>query len=279
MAHATTKNRGRVIGLTTVLGGAAVVGVLAGVVLERAYAGHEAEALEQAQQRATDPTVPDHHVAPEPDFPDRAVSGLPPYKDAVPISLSKDMEVFGMPMAVAWFATRDTPDQVISFYEETLFEAGFPVVSHRFGPASGYAGWLDYFTGEMHLISAVVQGNETLVFASLSEPEKLLLGPDPWPAEVPRPEGLERISNVKIGSEGLTHQWVTALLPSTSLDAAIRALSGTFEAAGWRLGELEHLSMDQVRLSARGHGARAVVILTGERIRGGVDVLLTVSGT
>ncbi len=118
---------------------------------------------------------------------ERATAELPPYKDAVPQALDADYLGPGSRIAVAWFTTRDTPDEVLGFYHQTLLEAGLPVLAHRYNANAGYVGFQEPFTQETHLVSVLAQSGTSWVFVSSGEATTLLEGQMRLPEELPMP--------------------------------------------------------------------------------------------
>lgn len=120
--------------------------------------------------------------------PPEALAGLPAYPRGVPRRVSESMKGQGSKMAVAWFTTDDSLDEVIAWYEVAFMKEKRPYVTHRYGDRSGYIGWLQpdkpitlgeepslaVFDGVMHLVSVMKEGRQTAVLLSASRPMELL---------------------------------------------------------------------------------------------------------
>lgn len=273
MSAEGTTPRSRSVRPAVILLGAAVLGVSGGVLLERRQAAKAEAALEAAQDRTPDPQQVRRAEPALPAFPEKATHGLPGYPNATPLSLGENLELSGMPMAIAWFSTQDDPEQVVRYYEKELGENGFPVVSHLYSESAGYAGWYDYFERRMHLVTAVVQGDETLVFISNAEPEKLGMEGGASPS-LPGPE-LDGANVLHVRGEGTTQVLVSGRVVKNSLGSVVGTYRESLLHAGWQIESVEHLAMDRVRLTAREPGRSASVLLTASRPSGDVEVLIT----
>lgn len=246
----------------------AALGVLLGISLERA-------------QVAASPDTPDPSSAPAPvsrpeeprDLaPLRALAALPPYKDATPRPLAEDYLGPNAPAAVAWFSTPDSPDEVLAFYRNALAAEGHLLVEHHYGPSAGYVGYLAPDTEELHLVSVLAQGRETLVFTSVAKLSQSLAGT--WPSELPCSEGaVERLSLSLPPEAG--GRSVAARIPVGSLGGVLDAYRRALVAAGWEVEPTEG-DADQARLTAHRGGTSATAYL--RRAPDGVHLYINLPG-
>jgi hypothetical protein len=204
----------------------------------------------------------------------RATAELPPYKDAVPQALEADYLGPNSRIAVAWFMTHDTPDQVLGFYRQALLEMGIPVLAHRYNANAGYVGHMDPSTKETHLVSVLAQGGQTWVFVSSGGATSLLQAPEQLPKELPLPEGVQEPVVLAFRQEGNTRYSVQADVPQGRAEELAAFYRTTFGAQGWTLesGEEQeaggmHMlaSRGRDRISAlvqpRGDGAQLLLTL------------------
>ena len=157
-----------------------------------------------------------------------AVQGLPQYPGAHvrPISSGEQLDV-------AWFSTRDSVEQVLSFYETKFAEEGLLPVSHQYSERAGYAGYLELPDHRMHLVSVIRQSDETLVFPSTSYPEKMLAGGAAPPAGVPNIAGAESTLRFDLGGGPDRRQVWLATYAGQSLEQVTTAWSEGLEGNGW----------------------------------------------
>lgn len=220
-----TKRSFSVAGLLLV---AAVLGIGAGAVLgSRPGDEDETEAMfAQADSTAEklipmgEPMNPAPRNGVDPMAADpRSLRGIPPYPGAQPRRLSDVGQVMGMPMMGSWFATKDQPEEIISFYEYTYLDAGIPIVSQMFGRDMGYVAWLEeeksdggIAEGVMHMISVIKNtptSTETIVLVSASRPQRLLDGAHPLPPGLVLPSEARPPQVVQMAMEGKTRSIVT----------------------------------------------------------------------
>jgi hypothetical protein len=165
----------------------------------------------------------------------RATAELPPYKDSVPQELEADYLGPNSRIAVAWFVTSDTLDEVLGFYYQTLLEAGLPVVSHLYNENAGYVGHVDPATKEAHLVSALDQGGQTWVFVSSGDAHSLLKDQDPLPEELPMPTGAQEPVVLSFRQEGRIRYSVHADVPQGRTEELVAFYRTAFGAQGWTL--------------------------------------------
>ena len=205
----TASPQTRSISVWKALGLAAVVGIVAGIVLaetQRPPEFDEREAERLAEQviptgepliRPEDPKKqPENFMAPDP----RSLRGIPPYPSASPRRLVASHPGASQTMAISWFETGDSVEDVLSFYEKAFTESNFMFTSHRYSPQRGYVSWFEhdqtelegvptFGKGLLHMISATREGNRTQVLLSATEPQKILENATPMPAGVRVPPG------------------------------------------------------------------------------------------
>ncbi len=111
----------------------AVVGALIGFGWESSLPDED-KPLVQLPTGAADelPSSPRWYSGPSPEeraITHRATAGLPPYKEAAPQALAADYLDPGSKIAVAYFTTRDKPEQVLSFYRSRCWMGASPLSS------------------------------------------------------------------------------------------------------------------------------------------------------
>jgi hypothetical protein len=172
----------------------------------------------------------------------RALTHFPPYPRASrPEVLASDYLGSGVPMAVAWFSTRDTPAQVLEHYAKVLLEKGLPVIRQAHGENGGYVGYWSPETLEVRLVSVLAQGGETLVFVSSGQVRGLLERAVAVPEWVPLPGALTEPRAMSFEMEGATHHAVSGRLPEETLGGAEARYRAVLRQKGWAAGETEPL--------------------------------------
>jgi hypothetical protein len=228
------------------LGTVVVVGALVGFGWEASLHAHEAsfdEEAEGAEEEDMLPESPGWDASPsreEREVVRRATSGLPPYGAAAPRALAADYLDSNSRIAAAWFLTTDPPEQVLAFYRQALLDAGLPPVEHRYEANAGYVGYLDPATREVHVVSVLAQGGETVVFISSGQVEPFLQGRGEVPEELPLPEGARAPVVLTFRQEGRVQHSVTAEAPEAGVAELAAFFREAFAARGWVLeGEAE----------------------------------------
>ncbi|MHB8874329.1 MAG: hypothetical protein ACYC8T_11635 [Myxococcaceae bacterium] len=257
----------------------AVVGAVGGYVWERSTAPDDAPAFAarpdaddgEAPTRQMKRTEQDTHII------RRATLGLPPYKDAVPEAIGADYLGGKAPIAVAWFMTRDPPEQVIGFYAKAFKDKGLPILSHQYSANAGYVGYMDPKTEEVHLISVIAQGGETAVFPSSGQMSHFAAGDSKVPDLLPHPADAVGTTVLQFRSEGSTQLSVSASVPDRSLDQVAEFYEKGFEAKGWRVERVARSRPNEIRVEVRKGGAIATAFIRQAFLSKVVRVYLSVT--
>jgi hypothetical protein len=254
----------------------AAIGGLLGWGAERAVHAEAPDLTElEAQGDAVEP--PRGHRTPEEEaLLERSLSHFPPYpRGSRPQVLAADYLGPRAPIAVAWFSTRDSPRQVLEHYHQRLVEAGLPVIDQRHGGQAGYVGYWSPATEEVHLVSTLAQGGETLVFVSTGQVRPLLEGPGKAPEWLPLPARLERSLTLTLDMEGATQFLVSGTVPDSTLDAVESSLRTTLHEQGWRVDEARRPGAQALELEVWRDGLRGMVTLHRAPHAAGVQVHLS----
>lgn len=264
---------------------AAVVGTGAGMYLSRQADLEEHMALEHMAKVVEDlpptkfPAPPPPPKKGGPVFNTRAVEGLPPYPGAVPANLLAQPEGVGGEMQVAWFMTDDEPDDVIYFYEKEFAAKGLPFTSHFFSKASGYVGYAEPNGERMHLLLAVKQGQQTVVFPSSSYPRKLLASlQQSLPPEVPQLPGTSSAMVFDFDEKTLAQKSFVATVEGKTVEEVVAWYRESFAQKGWQVGQPGTNSAGEATLEASLAAQAKHANLTIRREKASVTVYLTLSG-
>lgn len=274
---------------------AAVLGIAVGTALAKREQLKDEQALDEAMKRAeailpqgqaTDPGmfVPGKQPgddAPDPFAPDpRALAGIPPYPGAVPRALiSGSPRVQDVIMAVAWFETDDSPNTVVSFYEQAFAQAQLVYVAHRESERLGYAAYVNptkdgrITRAVVHMVTAVTQGSKTLVLISASSPGLMLENQANLPLGVDFPPGTTGKQVVDLTEFGQARQTAFGRVENRSAQDLVEWYGKHFAALGWELVEKNLDNSEQFSMTARGGAASQVVMLRPGQ--GGVDVVIS----
>lgn len=206
----------------------------------------------------------------------RATEGLPPYKDAVPKPLAADFLGERAPIAAAWFRTEDSAEQVLSFYEGAFADAGIPLLEQHTGPRSGWVGYLNPATREVHLITAVEEGGHTMVFPSVGNVEGLKGSSDTFPEGVPHPEGASAPLVLTFHREGEVEVTVASKVGKETLRELVAFYRQAFPAQGWSVTAVRE-EKDQATLEAS-RGDSKLTTLLRARSPGEVELYLRLVG-
>ncbi|MDX2008834.1 MAG: hypothetical protein SFW67_01505 [Myxococcaceae bacterium] len=240
--------RSRSFSVATLVGLAAVGGLLAGMMLGGRGAGEdEVDAMFADIDKQADALLPlgaptARANAPLMDADPRSLRGIPPYPGAAPRSLGEHTNVMGMPLSASWFTTRDMPEAVIAHYEYTYLDAGFPIVSHMFTPDQGYVAWLEeepsdagVAEGIVHMVSVIrntPRDRETIVLLSASRPQRLLDRQPQLPDGLVLPEGASAPQAVQMAFEGRSRTILTSSRKG-AIDQTADEIVGRMKRDGW----------------------------------------------
>lgn len=252
----------------------AVVGALIGLGVEEATYHRAAELDEGAFAQ---PTLARSEPSPaERALVRRATEGLPPYKDAVPQPLAADYLGENAPIAAAWFRTRDPAEAVLSFYQGAFADAGIPMVGERTGPSSGYVGYLNPRTREVHLITAITEGGETMVFPSVGNVQGLKGSGSTFPEGVPHPKDARAPTVLTFHREGQVEVSVMSTVGAETLRQLVDFYRQAFPAQGWSV-DAVHEQGDEATLEAS-RGASKITTLLRRRSPDEVDLYVRLIG-
>ncbi len=88
------------------------------------------------------------------------------------IPLGDALSVNGQPMQLSMFTTRDTPEQVISFYQDAFLARGLVPVAHA-TPRAGHISTFSSTDGMQRFVNALPQGDgETMVTVGITDPRR-----------------------------------------------------------------------------------------------------------
>jgi hypothetical protein len=192
----------------------------------------------------------------------RALSHFPPYpRGSRPEVLAADYLGSDVPIAVAWFSTEDTPDQVLAHYNSTLLDAGLPTVGERYSEHAGYVGYWSPASEEVHLVSVLAQGGETLVFVSSGRMARMLEGPPKVPEWIPLPLDAEDAAALTFKLEGGTQYTVSARVPEGTVPEVTEFFSKALIERGWRVQQVRPADESGVQLEVRRGEVRGMVML------------------
>ncbi|MBK7861626.1 MAG: hypothetical protein IPJ65_24020 [Archangiaceae bacterium] len=184
-----------------------------------------------------------------------ALDGLPQYPGSYVHPLSQQLSGQGVEMNVAWFETKDSVDEVLIFYRQKFKEAGKWGVWHLYSDNAGYAGWLEHDSGRMHLISALRQGNKTVVLPSLSYPGKMLEAAPALPPSIPKVAGAEGAYAFDFGDgTRLAKVWLSMVKQKT-LREVVDGYRRALEEQGWAIDEKLNVVPEQASLQAKREGS------------------------
>jgi hypothetical protein len=192
----------------------------------------------------------------------RALSHFPPYpRGTRPEVLAADYLGADVPIAVAWFSTQDRPDQVLAYYNSTLLDAGLPTVGDRQSEHAGYVGYWSPASEEVHLVSVMEQGGETLVFVSSGRMARLLEGPPKVPQWIPLPPDAEDASALTFKLEGGTQYTVSARVAEGSVPEVMEFFQKALGERGWSVQRVRDPDDFGVQLDVRRGEVRGMVML------------------
>lgn len=279
----------RSVSVGKALGLAALVGVLAGVVMARTQRPPDDFDMQEAENLAAQamptgappvarPEAPRAAAAEDMMAPDpRSLRGLPPYPGApTPRRMISSHPGADQTLAISWFQTGDSVEEVLGYYERSFADANLLYTSYRYGPKRGYVSWFEHdYTGEpagvpkfgagvMHMVTATTEGENTTVMLSATEPQKILENLAPLPAGLRIPPG--SVPQV-INMSELGQQRVTIIATyEQSGDRLIEALEGLWREDGWKVVERsEEEGARHLTVAVNGRQQSVVIESRGER--------------
>jgi len=127
-------------------------------------------------EASSPPLLPSEEPQPQPELKvPSAMERLPVYPGSLPQAFDS-VVADGKPIDMAWFSTEDSVEQLRAFYAKEFALRGIFFVSHEFSPYAGYIGHIDWANQELHLVSYIRQGRQTMVFPSRSSPAQQMEG-------------------------------------------------------------------------------------------------------
>lgn len=257
----------------------AIIGAVGGYVWERSTATDDlAEFQEQAggDEGAVAPRTAKHSEL-EKSTVRRATLGLPQYKGAVPQALGADYLGPGTPIAVAWFMTRDSPQEVLDFYELQFRSKGLNVVGKKYSPSAGYVGYMDPKTDEVHIVSVIAQGGETAVFPSSGQMDNFAESATRVPDRLPHPAGAVGTTVLQFRIEGAIQFSVAGTVPEGTVGDVADFYKKGFAEKGWTVQKVTRPNDFEARVEAKQGRSMATAFIRQTLVSKGVKVYLTVT--
>ncbi|WP_223642479.1 hypothetical protein [Corallococcus sp. EGB] len=244
----------------------AVVGVLLGVAWEDATYGKVESELERMEDQAETMEAKQEGVQRskrEEAILARSLTYFPPYPNAGrPAALAADYLGPDVPIAVAFFTTKDSSDQVLQHYRKVILEQGLPVIGVRFSENAGYVGYWEPEAEEIRLVSTLQQGGETMAFVSAGQMGNMLQrSAAKIPDWVPVPPNLREASTLTLNMEGLQNTAVRGRVGAQSVEEAELAYRGTLRLMGWKAEPGSSPGFQQREFVVSNTGMRGQVIL------------------
>lgn len=261
---------------------AAVGGVIAGVGLaQRGGRGLVPSFVAPATAGgpvSREPQPASHRAAPaaaeparRPSAPAAALAGLPAYPGATPRGLGENIVAAGMPMAVAYFTTPDPASDVMAFYVNALKGSHAHLMHEWSTPTTGYVGWRNEKTDELHGVVIRRDGEETMVFPSTMAPGRARLASQSQqvPSVLPLPDGAEGTMVVSMGggANGLRQSSVVTSVPLATVASLTDFYRTAFAKKGWHVEQVLVNSGHFGRVTATRDDMRAEAFL--RRVAGG----------
>jgi hypothetical protein len=287
-----TGSKTKGIPVARVLVGAGLVGVLTGAVIstvQQRKIDAELERVYDEGQTLVPSTIPpattvEDYMRPDPE----SLRGIPPYPGANPRRMGSMPAYQGQEFASAWFSTRDSVEDVVSFYEKAFEDLPTPVVSHRFSPNGGYVafyempnldaglpdgGSVDVMSGKVHLVTAVHSGSQTLVFVSNSQPMAYLNNAATLRGGVQLPENALRPQVISVGEGPVKKKTVFSVVPATTLEDVRVHFEQSYAVSGWKVGDWVFNDDGSISTTATRKDENSTLLLKSE----GPDVRLLLS--
>lgn len=281
----------RTVSVWKALGLAAIVGGVAGVVLatsQRPPEDFDAQAEALAAKvipngapavRPEQPQAPvDDMMAPDP----RSLRGIPPYPGVDPRRILGSRPGADQTMAISWFNTTDSVEDVLGFYERAFADADLLYTSHRYSERRGYVSWFEhdysddkqpvFGKGVMHMVSVSRERDNTTVMVSATEPQKILENLTPLPSGVRIPPG-PTPQVINLSEFGQQRATIIAAY-DFGVDRLIEALQDLWKQDGWKVVDRDQtengttlmvvLNQRQQTVVIDGRGERSQLLITLE---------------
>lgn len=280
MARAASVRFGLVLLVT------AVVGLGIGVALSLRQERQFEQELDAMQERAAafpfpipaPRRAPDLSQPPDP----KLLQTIPGFPQAFPRDLFQGQLLYGSPMSVAWFETPESVNDVLTYYDEYYKLAGQEHTVHRYGDNSGYVAWfeesLDLDAGEgeglMHMVSAVRQGNTTIVLLSETDPLGILNGMmnSPLPEGVFFPENAQRPTAFNLGDAVGGQLSIHSSVKGAQVSDVGRQYVDRFTAGGWSVSAPQQFENSWSVSAKKGSTEQTVALLQAPAA---VDIVVT----
>ncbi|NPC74890.1 hypothetical protein HPP05_34590 [Corallococcus exiguus] len=261
----------------------ALAGIAIGMGLEEAQYGGARTQLERAEAAADelDQEATAAQSGPTRSKRDEAILArtltyFPPYPNGGrPEALAADYLGPDTPIAVAWFSTQDSSDQVLQHYRKVILDEGLPVVGVRFNDNAGYVGYWAPKDDEVRLMSTLHQGDETLVFVSSARMRNYLERAGRVPPGVPVPRGLQDVASLSLRMEGATSITVSGRVPGATLSDADQAYRAQLREQGWSVAEAGQEGFQETQLTLTRTGLRGQATLRQPAAQQSVDFHLS----
>ncbi|RKH56442.1 hypothetical protein [Corallococcus aberystwythensis] len=206
----------------------------------------------------------------------RTLSYFPPYPNGGrPEALAADYLGPDAPIAVAFFETKDSSDQVLQHYRKFLLDKGLPVVGLRFNQNAGYVGYWSPSTEEVRLMSTMRQGDTTEVFVSTARVASYLERDSQVPSWVPVPPSLKDATSLSLRMEGSTQVSVSGLVPAAALPEVEQQFREALRARGWTVSESTVSGFQESTLDVTHTGLRGQAMLRQPTAQPQVEFYLT----
>jgi hypothetical protein len=271
----------------------AVLGAVCGVGLSlRQQANFDAslEDMEVRAARATpwgDPLwLPPARFPPDagdPLAPDPAsLRGIPDYPNAKPRGMVSPPSIQGVPMALSWFQTADSVETVVRYYDEYFRLLKLMHTTHVFHEGLGYSAWLEHSMvpdasfggGTLHMVTAMRQGQETVVVFSATNPLAVLSAQAPQlPAGLALPPGASAPQVFELGETKGARLAIHSLVEGGTLKDVMAFYERSFVAGGWAV-TAKQVEVDRAATFTATRGRMVQMVSLGVR-PGAVDVLLS----
>lgn len=192
-------------------------------------AGTTSETKEDDAQarRALPPPSPEPREVVDPEQPRYPGSELPS-------SMAESVKVQGVPMALSHFSTKDSVTAVLAHYNELFLSKGYTV---RKGTHPGGIGYLSYVApggGPFRTVTAMPDGDQTLVYFSTTDPRALLGAAAQVPADIPLPDGAQGSTSIETTGGGYRQRSVFFTVKTGAPSELAAAFGDKLAKNGWK---------------------------------------------